>query len=105
MPLFAVLGNHDYGKSESPDLQRRVVPEYVASWHMPPGDVEVRELAGGLSLVLVDTNRVLRGHGEREVVRALRSSRGPVAQRSRPIIPCWTWAGATTRASRSAWGS
>jgi len=77
VPLFAVLGNHDYGERESPELQRHLVPEYVASWHMPPGDVEVRELEGGLSLILVDSNRLLRGDGERELVRALRRSRGP----------------------------
>jgi hypothetical protein len=77
VPLFAVLGNHDYGERESPELQRHLVPEYVASWHMPPGDVEVRELKGGLSLVLVDSNRLVRGDGERELVRALRRSRGP----------------------------
>lgn len=77
VPIFAVLGNHDYGERESPELQRKVVPEYVASWRMPPGDVEVHELDGGLSLVLIDSNRVARRDGDREVVRALRRSRGP----------------------------
>jgi hypothetical protein len=77
VPLFAVLGNHDYGEPESPELQRRLVPEYVSSWQMPPGDVELRELEGGVSLILVDSNRILRGAGDAELVRALRRSRGP----------------------------
>jgi hypothetical protein len=77
VPLFAVLGNHDYGERESPELQRKLVPEYVASWHMPSGDVEVQELSGGVSLILVDSNRLVRGEAERELVRALRRSRGP----------------------------
>jgi hypothetical protein len=77
VPIFAVLGNHDYGERESPELQRRLVPEYVASWQMPRSDVALRELAGGLSLVLVDSNRILRGDGDGELVRALRRSRGP----------------------------
>lgn len=77
VPIFAVLGNHDYGERESPELQRKLVPEYVASWDMPAGDAEVRELEGGLSLILVDSNRLVRGEGERELLRALRRSRGP----------------------------
>jgi predicted phosphodiesterase len=77
VPLFAVLGNHDYGRPESPDLQRKEVPEYVASWQMPSGDVEVRELAGGVSLILLDTNHVGRQDGDEAVVRALAGSRGP----------------------------
>ena len=78
IPIFAVLGNHDYGEPESPDLQRRLVPEYVASWQMPAGEVEVRELAGGVSLILLDTNRVARrGGNDDDVVRALARSRGP----------------------------
>jgi hypothetical protein len=78
VPIYAVLGNHDYGERESPDLQRKLVPEYVSSWRMPAGDVEVQELEGGVSLVLIDSNRVGRDDGgDREVVRALRRSRGP----------------------------
>lgn len=77
VPLFAVLGNHDYGERESPELQRHRVPEYVASWDMPDGDAEVRELDGGVSLILVDSNRLARGEGERALQRALRRARGP----------------------------
>jgi hypothetical protein len=80
IPIFAVLGNHDYGERESPELQRRVVPDYVRSWRMPTGDVGVRELRSGVSLILLDSNRVARTDGEdddEDVVRAIRDSKGP----------------------------
>jgi len=77
VPLFAVLGNHDYGKPESPELQRRLVPRYVANWHTPEADLEVRELEGGVSLILLDSNRIGRGEDDAEAVRALARSRGP----------------------------
>jgi hypothetical protein len=78
VPLYAVLGNHDYGRRESPELQRELVPEYVASWRMPEGALEVVELEGGVSLILLDTNRLARDEdGDDDVVRALARSRGP----------------------------
>ena len=79
VPIFAVLGNHDYGERESPELQRRVVPDYVRSWRMPKDDVGVRELRGGVSLILLDSNRVARtdGDDDDDVVRAIRDSQGP----------------------------
>jgi hypothetical protein len=77
VPIFAVLGNHDYGERESPELQRRVVPDYVRSWRMPKDDVGVRELRGGVSLILLDTNRVARDDDDDDVVSAIRDSRGP----------------------------
>jgi hypothetical protein len=78
IPLYAVLGNHDYGHDESPELQRELVPEYVASWRMPEETLEVVELEGGVSLILVDTNRLAREDDEDDdVVRALARSRGP----------------------------
>jgi hypothetical protein len=75
VPLFAVLGNHDYGEPESPELQRRLVPRYVANWHTPEEDLEVRELEGGVSLILLDSNRI--GDDDAQAVRALARSRGP----------------------------
>ena len=79
IPIFAVLGNHDYGEHESPELQRRVVPDYVRSWRMPKDDVGVRELRGGVSLILLDSTRVARADGDDDddVVRAIRESKGP----------------------------
>jgi hypothetical protein len=79
IPIFAILGNHDYGERESPELQRHVVPDYVRSWRMPEDDVGVRELRGGVSLILLDSNRVARTDGEEDddVVRAIRDSAGP----------------------------
>jgi predicted phosphodiesterase len=78
VPFYAVLGNHDYGRDESPELQRELVPQYVASWRMPEETLEVVELEGGVSLILLDTNRLARGADEDgDVVRALARSRGP----------------------------
>lgn len=79
LPIYAVLGNHDYERDESPELQRELVPEYVASWRMPRGLVESHELPGGVSLVLLDSNRVphLRRREQRAVERALARARGP----------------------------
>lgn len=77
VPLFAVLGNHDYGEPESPELQRKLVPRYVANWHTPEGGLEVRELEGGVSLILLDSNRIGRGEDDADAVRALARSRGP----------------------------
>ena len=34
MPIFAVPGNHDYESPESPDLERREIPEFLPNWHM-----------------------------------------------------------------------
>ena len=51
--ILALLGNHDVVAEESPYLQRHVVPHFVSNWHMPPGEVEVRELGGGLSVVVL----------------------------------------------------
>jgi hypothetical protein len=77
IPLFAVLGNHDFGAPESPDLQRRVVPEYVVNWHMPAREVETVELPHGVSLVLVDSTSLLEGRDADALRNALARSAGP----------------------------
>jgi predicted phosphodiesterase len=78
VPIYAVLGNHDYEAPESPALQREVVPQYVANWRVPLRRAEVVELAGGVSLVLFDSTELWeRNDGGDELARALRSSRGP----------------------------
>ncbi len=89
VPLFAVLGNHDYGEPESPELQRRLVPEYVAGWHVPEGRAEVRELRGGVSLILLDTNRLARDDEDEGAARAIARSRGPwrVVAAHHPMVP------------------
>jgi hypothetical protein len=77
VPIHAVLGNHDYNERESPLLQRRRIPEYVENWRMPLGDFEIRELRGGVSLILLDSMAWLRGEQGDALTRAVRKSRGP----------------------------
>jgi hypothetical protein len=72
VPLYAVLGNHDYGTLESPGLEEDVVPEFVSNWRLfaSPGVVE---LSGGVSLIPYDTM-----HPDPDALTAaLRRSRGP----------------------------
>lgn len=75
IPIFAVLGNHDYGSEESPRLQHEVVPTFTPNFHLSPGTAEARELGAGVSLVLWDSNDW--DGGEDALVEALRAARGP----------------------------
>ncbi len=58
VPVHATLGNHDYGLERSPELQRRVVPEFVPRFRVPSGLTEVIEIAPGVSLVLLETQKI-----------------------------------------------
>jgi hypothetical protein len=77
VPIFAVLGNHDYERRESPRLQRQAVPRYVSNWRMPQKDAELVELEGGVSLVLFDSTQLYDGRGADDLARALRRAQGP----------------------------
>ncbi len=77
LPLFAVLGNHDYQTPESPRLQRSVVREFVSNWQMPAGLAQGHEFAGGVSLILFDAEAVVAGADLAPLVAALRDSAGP----------------------------
>lgn len=74
VPIYAVLGNHDYGERESPMLQRTRIPEYVENWKMPREHVELHELPGGVSLVLFDSVALMLRSEERSVRRKLESA-------------------------------
>ncbi len=76
VPLYAVLGNHDYGERESPQLQKEVVPAYLEGWRMPD-QVDVHELPGGVSLIPYQSMPLVRGENARGLTRALRRSKGP----------------------------
>lgn len=78
VPLWVLLGNHDYVAEESPRLQREAVPRYVPNWEVAPELVRVVPLAPDLSLVLVDSMRIFR-EPERagELAAALRAAPGP----------------------------
>ena len=77
LPLFAVLGNHDYQTPQSPRLQQSVVPEFVSNWQMPAGLAAVHDFAGGVSLILFDAEAVVAGADLAPLVAALRTSVGP----------------------------
>lgn len=78
IPIYAVLGNHDYGTPGSPERTRTLVPQFVSNWHIPSEIAQVVELDAGVSLILFDSQRV-RNHGQdpRALTDAIRASRGP----------------------------
>ena len=78
VPIFAVLGNHDYRTDASPSLQIHAVPEFVANWEMPEDTIRVHAVAPGVSLVLFHSMPMVQ-NGEDVVAleRALRDAPGP----------------------------
>lgn len=78
VPLYAVLGNHDYGSPGSPERTRELVPQFLSNWKLPSETVQVVELEAGVSLILFDSQRV-RNHGDDPslLTDAIRRSRGP----------------------------
>ena len=77
VPIYALLGDHDYDSPESPTLERGVIPEFIPNWHMPAGLVEVIEVGAGVSLVMLDSIALAAGADVAPLVRALASSQGP----------------------------
>lgn len=67
LPIYAVLGNHDLERDESPRLQREVVPAFVPGWRMSPGLADTVELGDGLSLVLFESEPAI---DDREAIGA-----------------------------------
>ncbi len=61
IPIYALLGNHDYDSPESVALQRSEVPRFVPNWHVPAGLAETVEFAPGVSLVLLDSMALRAG--------------------------------------------
>lgn len=76
-PIYAVLGNHDVETEEGRRLQTEEVALYVSNWRISAETASVAELGSGVSLVLVDSNRLLRGAGSAPLRDALRAARGP----------------------------
>lgn len=77
VPVYAILGDHDYKVPESTTLQRELIPYYVANWHMSRADFDVFELGSGLSLVVAESTPY-RGTGDfAGLVAALRRAPGP----------------------------
>ena len=77
VPLYAVLGNHDYMTPGSDRLQRESLPLFLANWRMPEPPAAVAELGHGVSLVLFDSDPVFRGAPPEGLARALREAVGP----------------------------
>lgn len=76
-PLYAVLGNHDYGNATSPTLQRDTLPAFVPSFDLPEEVAALRRLGDGIDLILVDSERLLEGADPAPLRQALRASTGP----------------------------
>lgn len=78
VPILAVLGNHDYRVPESPKLQAEAVPDFVANWDLPTERIAVRELGGGVSLVLLQSMEAVE-HAQLldDLPAVIRSARGP----------------------------
>jgi predicted phosphodiesterase len=77
VPIYAVLGNHDYNTDESPRLQRELVPEFVSNWDMPRELAAVRELGHGVSLIVTDSEALDRGADPAPLKEALLAAKGP----------------------------
>jgi len=77
VPIYAVLGNHDYKTPESPLLERESIPEFIKNWSLPEETAHTVELQGGVSLILVDSPLIARTLDTGEVRRELRKSSGP----------------------------
>ncbi len=93
VPIYALLGNHDHRRRESPGLQRREVSRYVPGWRMAAESVGVHELGEGVSLIALDSTPLFDAPRERldesdaegaavrsavgALSRALREARGP----------------------------
>lgn len=76
--LIAIVGNHDVLSPGSVDLQRNAVPRYVRNWDMPDQDGPVvRELPGGLSLVLLSSEWPWDEAASHALAQALDEARGP----------------------------
>ncbi len=76
IPIYAVLGNHDHASDESPDLESTMLSSYVSNWVLPHEVARAINLQGGVSLVLVDSSRLLASPPG-ELVAALREATGP----------------------------
>jgi hypothetical protein len=77
IPIYPVLGNHDYNTPESPKLQRELVPEFVSNWDMPRELAAVREVGHGVSLIVTDSEALDRGADPGPLKEALLAAKGP----------------------------
>ncbi len=76
VPIVAVLGNHDVGRDQGVDLQRRGIARLIGNWLMPE-EARSYELGAGVSLIAFHSPSVEEGHPATALERALRESKGP----------------------------
>jgi hypothetical protein len=76
-PIYAVFGSHDTRSAESRRLEAEGIPAFVSNWTLPQETASTVELKGGVSLILFDSDAIMR-RGDLGALRdALRASRGP----------------------------
>jgi Calcineurin-like phosphoesterase len=75
--IYAVLGNHDTRNEESRRLETEAIPAFVSNWMLPQETARTVELEGGVSLILFDSNAIMRRGDLAPLREALRASRGP----------------------------
>jgi len=88
IPIYAVLGNHDVVSPESPGLQREALPLFVPNWELAARPTELREIAPGVSLVLLDSEHFFEGGDTAPIGAALRGAPGPwrIVGLHRPLL-------------------
>jgi hypothetical protein len=77
VPIYAVLGNHDFDSPESGKLESEAVPQFLPDWHASSQSVEVTELAPSVSLILYDPESLAAHDDVMALDRALREAHGP----------------------------
>jgi hypothetical protein len=76
--IFAVAGNHDFDSPGSQRLQLNEIPRLVRNWDMPVENAPaIRDLAGGLSLIFLNSGYPWGDPETRALRDALRRARGP----------------------------
>lgn len=88
IPIHALLGNHDVMSAESVALQRDAIPLFVPNWDLAASPAEVREIAPGVSLVLLDSEHFFAGGDTAAIGEALRGAPGPwrILALHRPLL-------------------
>jgi hypothetical protein len=77
-PIYAVVGNHDHRSSSSVSLQKEEVPHFVLNWSVPEqGAATLREIAGGMSLIFLDSESPWNDAKADALASALESAAGP----------------------------
>jgi hypothetical protein len=77
-PIYALLGNHDFDRAESPGLQRDVIPRFISTWSLSTDFAVNREFDGGLSLVMFNSHAFEESPENRlALIAALRAAKGP----------------------------